>query len=93
MKRILISLLLIIVPSYTAHSQDRDLQKAAKNGLPMSTQISVRDNVSAQAVLIPHGDARRIFGKEIAERYAVIEVNVGNKSADGAFSLITADGR
>lgn len=60
------------------------MRKAAANGKPLPTQISVSQSVTAQAVLIPAHDARRIFGKEIGDRYAVIEVNLGNKSPDAA---------
>lgn len=48
---------------------------------------NVNENVSAQAVLIPRVDARRIFGKEIAENYAVVEVNISNKSPDAALLI------
>jgi hypothetical protein len=61
------------------------LEKARKNGRPL--RINVNGNVSAAAVLIPQVDARRIFGKEIANNYAVIEVNVGNKSPDAALII------
>lgn len=61
------------------------LKKAAENGRPL--QVAVNGNVSAAAVLIPQVDARRIFGKEIADHYAVIEVNVGNKSPDAALII------
>jgi hypothetical protein len=63
------------------------LDTAARNGKEVATQVTVRNNVNAQAVLIPQTDARRIFGKEIAEHYAVIEVNVGNKSGDSALII------
>jgi hypothetical protein len=63
------------------------LEKAANNGNSLVTQIPVNGNVHAQAVLIPQIDARRIFGKEIAKNYAVIEVNVGNKSPDAALII------
>jgi hypothetical protein len=87
MKRILTTLLLTICFWYTAFAQDKALDKAAQNGNALPTQITVRENVSAQAVLIPQVDARRIFGKEIANNYAVIEVNVGNKSPDAALII------
>ncbi|HWT03180.1 MAG TPA: hypothetical protein VN256_23210 [Pyrinomonadaceae bacterium] len=85
-------LLLCLVSS--AFAQDRReardrraLDRAANNGRPLQTELSVRGNVTAQAVLIPRVDARRIFGKEIADNYAVIEVNVGNKSSDAALII------
>jgi hypothetical protein len=70
-----------------AQEQDPKLNKAAKNGKPLPIRINVGGNVTAQAVLIPRVDARRIFGKEIADNYAVIEVNVGNKSSDAALII------
>ncbi|MBV9927798.1 MAG: hypothetical protein JOZ96_22450 [Acidobacteria bacterium] len=55
----------------------------------LSTKVvgTVNENVSAQAVLIPRVDARRLFGKEIAENYAVVEINIGNKSPDAALII------
>ena len=44
-------------------------------------------NVHVEAVLIPRVDARRIFGSEIANNYAVIEVNIGNKSPEAALII------
>src|SRR5215203_892084 len=63
------------------------LEEAASNGNALRTEISVNGNVHAQAVLIPRVDARRIFGSEIANNYAVIEVNVGNKTPDAALII------
>lgn len=60
------------------------LKIAAKNGIKLPILGTVTDSVSASAVLIPRVDARRMFGKEIANNYAVIEINLGNKSSDAA---------
>ncbi|MEK6334688.1 MAG: hypothetical protein AABM67_07045 [Acidobacteriota bacterium] len=87
MKRLVTCLMLLICFACNAFSQDKALEKAASNGKPVPTQITVRNNVSAEAVLIPQDDVRRIFGKEIANHYAVIEVNVGNKSPDAALII------
>lgn len=94
MKRILSSLLLIICFCSLAFAQDdasdktkKALTEAAKNGNGLHTQIIVNGNVHAQAVLIPRIDARRIFGSEIANNYAVVEVNIGNKSPDAALII------
>jgi hypothetical protein len=66
----------------------------AQTGTNGATQLNnvklvgnVNEDVSAQAVLIPRVDARRIFGKEIAENYAVVEVNISNKSPDAALII------
>ena len=87
MNRVLTSLIVILCFAGTAFSQDPKMQRAAQNGRPLATQITVTDQVTAQAVLIPRVDARRIFGKEIADNYAVIEINVGNKSPDAALII------
>jgi hypothetical protein len=65
------------------------LEQAAKSpgARPVQSEITVNGNVHVEAVLIPREDARRIFGKEIASHYAVIEVNIGNKSPDAALVI------
>jgi hypothetical protein len=92
MKRTLVALLLTICFCSVTFAQEdtksqKLLEKAARNGNGLQTQITVNGNVHAQAVLIPYEDARRIFGKEIAKNYAVVEVNIGNKSPDAALIL------
>jgi hypothetical protein len=89
MKLTLTCLLLMFCFGYVAFAQDNDkaLAKAANNGRQLATQITVNGNVHVQAVLIPQIDARRIFGREIADNYAVIELNVGNKSPDAALII------
>jgi hypothetical protein len=87
MIRIWVSIFLILCVAGTTFSQDRAMQNAVRNGKPLATQITVFGNVTAQAVLIPRIDARRIFGAEIANNYAVIEINVGNKSPDAALII------
>jgi len=88
-KRILTSLLLALCFASPMLAQDAQMDRARRNGtsLPVQINSSVGPNVTAQAVLIPRVDARRIFGKEIADNYAVIEVNVGNKSGDAALII------
>src|SRR6266404_3236485 len=93
MKRLVACLILMICFGCVAFAQPEDpktrklLDQAAKNGNGLRTEIIVNGNVHAQAVLIPQVDARRIFGSEIARNYAVIEVNVGNKSRDAALII------
>ena len=94
MKRTFTCLLLIIGCCCTCFAQEAQdakskklLDQAAKNGNGLRTEITVNGNVHAQAVLIPRVDARRIFGSEIANNYAVIEVNIGNKSQDAALII------
>src|ERR1700682_2277748 len=94
MIRIFKCLVLTVCFCCTAFGQDaldakaqKLLDQAAKNGNGLHSQITVNGNVHADAVLIPRVDARRIFGSEIANNYAVVEVNVGNKSPDAALII------
>jgi hypothetical protein len=77
------------VPAQTTRDERnaKILDAARANGTELATQVSVRNSVTAQAVLIPRVDARRIFGEEIANNYAIIEVNVSNKSSDAALII------
>lgn len=65
----------------------RLLAQAAKNGSSLTSEITVKDSVHVQAVLIPRVDAERVFGKEVARNYAVIQVSVGNKSSAAALVI------
>jgi hypothetical protein len=94
MKRLLTSVLLIVCFGSIVLSQEAQdaktrklLDTAAKNGNGLRSEISVNGNVHVQAVLIPMVDVRRIFGRNIAENYAVVEVNVGNKSGNAALII------
>src|ERR1700680_3654723 len=97
MKRILTSLLLVVCFGCAAFAQtdttdpktQKLLEQAAKSAgaRPVQSEITVNGNVHVQAVLIPRADAWRIFGKEIASHYAVIEVNISNKSPDAALVI------
>jgi hypothetical protein len=82
--------LLILVSSFSvvdAQSREDELRAAFREGIKFKTDLTVRNSITAQAVLIPYPIAKRIFGKEIAKSYAVIEVNMGNKNRDAAFIL------
>jgi hypothetical protein len=93
MKRLVFCLTLMICFGCVAFAQPEDaktkklLDDATRNGNGLQSRITVNDNVHVQAVLIPQKDVNRIFGKEIAQNYAVIEVNVSNKSKDAALIM------
>ena len=63
------------------------LKDAASKGTPVTADVNVPGEVTAQAVLLPFAITKRIFGKEIARNYAAIEVNIANKSRDASFIL------
>jgi hypothetical protein len=62
------------------------LEQATTQGikLPMTT---VNKSIRVEAVLLPFAVANRVFGKEIANTYAVIELTISNKSSDSSFIL------
>jgi hypothetical protein len=53
-------------------------------GIPLKADLTVKGNVSVQAVLIPYEIGRRVFGKEIAKKYAIVQLTINNRSADAA---------
>lgn len=87
MNRLFCAFFFVLSMVLTVFAQDKAMQKAFENGKPIPTTLHVAGNVTAQAVLIPRVDARRIFGNEIANNYAVIEINVGNKTPDAALII------
>lgn len=88
MKRIITSLLLVTYFCAIGFGQAANNQGGTgANGAGLTTLTSVGESLRVHAVLIPRVDARRIFGEEIANNYAVVEVNIGNKSPDASFIL------
>ncbi|HXQ70177.1 MAG TPA: hypothetical protein VN844_06800 [Pyrinomonadaceae bacterium] len=63
------------------------LEQAAKNARAVTSEITVNESVHVQAVLIPRVDSERIFGREIANNYVVIQLSVGNKSPSAALII------
>jgi len=64
--------------------QDPTLKNAAEKGVPMNVVSNVADSTYVEAVLIPSSLARRIFGKEVANNYAAVELIVSNKDSNAA---------
>jgi hypothetical protein len=50
----------------------------------------VHDSVGVTAVLLTQPSVRRLFGREIADTYAVVELIISNRSADAAFVIHSA---
>lgn len=53
---------------------------------PLTVDADVSHQVAIQAVLIPANLAHRIFGKEVSDRYAVVELIISNR--DSKASLV-----
>jgi len=67
----------------------KKIKDASQQGIPLTnvTTTDVTSNISVEATLIPASVARTVFGKEIANNYAVISLTISNRSADQAFIL------
>lgn len=63
------------------------VKDAAEHGTPLTNTAStdVTGNTSVEATLIPASVARTVFGKEVANHYAVISLTISNQSSDYAF--------
>ena len=67
-----------------AAKDDATVHNAAQKGTPLTVVSNVSDEASIQAVLIPNNLAKRIFGKEVAQNYAIIELIISNRDANAA---------
>jgi len=63
------------------------LQNAAQKGLPLTATSNVSDVTAIQAVLIPASLARRVFGREVSENYAVVELIISNQDPKAALVI------
>jgi hypothetical protein len=75
-----------------AHAQDDPVpaktavKDASRQGFPLttSTNATVNDSASVEAVLIPPKISKHVFGKVIGDNYAVISLTVSNHSPDAS---------
>jgi hypothetical protein len=67
-----------------AQATKNELTNGAAAGTPLPATINVTDNVNIEAVMLPYEISRHVFGKEVADNYAVIEVNISNRSNEAA---------
>lgn len=74
-------------PKGAADSAKKDAAKAAEGGIALKATTNVKDYVDIQVVLLPRKQAKRVFSKEIASHYAVMQVLIDNRSEDAAFVL------
>src|ERR1035437_3196325 len=82
-----------LLPAFSqTHTLDKEtnaavLSTAAREGVEIPAKSTVRDSVGVTAVLLTQPAVRRLFGKEIANTYAVVQLTISNKSADAAFLI------
>jgi hypothetical protein len=71
----------------TAKSGSQPVAANCPNCLPMTATVTVEGNVSVEAGLMPDHLVRQVFGKSIANEYAVFLLTVTNHSASEALIL------
>jgi hypothetical protein len=74
-------------PAQPAAPLNQELANAPSIPLPVRT---VNNSVHVSATLVTHGAVRRLFGKEIANTYAVVQLTISNSNPDAAFVLHSA---
>jgi hypothetical protein len=85
-----ITALLIACSAWPQSAVDtQKLQDAKAQGFSIPADMALTGNIVLEAVLLPAPVARALFGKAIANQYAVIELTISNKSRDAAL-LITS---
>jgi hypothetical protein len=62
----------------TAKSDNQKLTDATKQGVPLNTDARTLQDVSVEAVLLPERVCREVFGKEISQNYAAVELMIEN---------------
>jgi hypothetical protein len=74
-------------PAPPATPLAKELANSPSIPLPVHT---VNNSVHVSATLVTHGAVRRLFGKEIANTYAVVQLTISNSNPDAAFILHSA---
>jgi hypothetical protein len=86
---------ILLVSAAAAHAQPPPATLAAEKQLKDAPSIplparTVSNSVGVSATLLTHHSVQRIFGKEIASTYAVVQLTVSNRNPDAAFVLHSA---
>jgi hypothetical protein len=63
------------------------LKEASSAGAVLDTTSNVADSLNIEAVMLPSDVVKRVFGREVSDNYAVIEVNIANRNPGSAFIL------
>jgi hypothetical protein len=85
-----------LLPAWSeTHTLDKEkgqalLSAGAREGVELPAKTTVQKSVGVTAVLLTQPAVRRIFGKEIANTYAVVQLTISNRNADAAFVLHSA---
>lgn len=60
---------------------------SASDSIPLTGESDVHGNVTVEAGLLPYSVSRRIFGKEIAKHYAIVQLVISNHDAGDAMII------
>jgi hypothetical protein len=88
--------LAVLLPAFPqTHTTDEEKNKtlvaaAAKEGVELPAKANVHDSVGVTAVLLTQPTVRRLFGREISDTYAVVQLTISNTSGDAAFVIHSA---
>ncbi len=88
--------LAVLLPAFAqTHTTDEEKNKtlvaaAAKQGVELPAKANVHDSVGVTAVLLTQPTVRRLFGREISDTYAVVQLTISNTSGDAAFVIHSA---
>ena len=81
----LIVVLLLVSTCWGQSAVDAQKLRDARNqGFAMASHAELGGNATIEAVLLPAAISKALFGKAIANQYAVIELTISNKSHDAA---------
>jgi hypothetical protein len=71
-------------PSPESADAAATVKNAASQGFQLSASTNVSDQVSVEAVMLPASVSKKIFGKEVGNNYAVVELIITNRSTEAA---------
>jgi hypothetical protein len=74
-------------PGLAATAKSKVAGEDASTGIALNGTTDIQDNVEVQAVLLTREPAQRIFGKEIARNYAIVQVTISNQSTTSQLVL------
>lgn len=70
-----------------AAAAKKALKDSLTDGVSLPVVPHVDSSVNIEAVMLPEDVVKRVFGREVSHQYAVIEVNISNRSSDAGFVL------
>ena len=76
--------------SFVTYAQAPAPAIASADTIVLQTQNNVSSSVSVDSVLLPYKVAKKTFGAEIADNYAVVQITISNHNSDAALIVHSA---